>query len=161
MINVSWEDANAYVEWLSSETRREYRLPSEAEWEYACRAGEAGRWSFGNDESQLGDHAWFGGNSDKKTHPVGEKSRNAFGLHDMHGNVQEWVEDFWHGSYDENGRPDDGSAWLEGGDRSLRVVRGGSWNYDPEFLRSAVRGRRPAGLRDSIVGFRVARTLSR
>jgi formylglycine-generating enzyme required for sulfatase activity len=171
---VSWEDAQAYVAWLNAclesgsapppaaQARPEaarsnpYRLPSEAEWEYACRAGETKRWSFGDDESQLGAHAWFHGNSGSKTHPVGEKLANRFGLHDMHGNVWEWCADCWNANY--SGLATDGSA-ITTGDCSNRVYRGGSWDYYPQWLRSASRNRYTPTLRDGDIGFRVARTL--
>ena len=97
------------------------------------------RWSFGDDEKALGQYAWYFGNSGAQTHPVGEKAPNPWGLHDVHGNVWEWVQDCWHENYE--GAPTDGTAWLEagGGDCGLRVVRGGSWTNIPGYLRSANR----------------------
>ncbi len=139
VINVSWHDAVAYTEWLSERTGHTYRLATEAEWEYAARAGTTTRWSFGDDENQLDDYAWYDANADGKTHPVGEKNANPWGLHDMHGNVWEWVQDCYHESY--QGAPDDGSAWQDG-DRCAnggRVLRGGSFVFPPEDLRSAYR----------------------
>jgi formylglycine-generating enzyme required for sulfatase activity len=124
VIHVSWEDAVAYCEWLFQQTGRTYRLPSEAEWEYACRAGTTTAYSFGDDISQLGAYAWFYDNSNQQTHPVGEKQPNAWGLYDMHGNVWEWCQDRWHGSY--QGAPGDGSAWETGSEKN-RLLRGGSW----------------------------------
>jgi len=124
VINVSWNDAKAYVKWLSEQTGKDYRLPSEAQWEYACRAGSAGKYSFGDDMNQLGDYGWYGKNSDSKTHPVGEKQPNKFGLYDIHGNVWEWLEDVWHENY--NGAPTDGSAWISG-DSNSHLLRGGAW----------------------------------
>ncbi len=156
-INVSWEDAQAYAAWLSGQTGKTYRLPSEAEWEYACRAWTATRYFFGGDEAALSEHAWFGGNSGGMTHPVGGKAPNNFGLHDMHGNVWEWVEDTWHDSY--RGAPDDGTAWTGGDTDSARVVRGGSWVIDPWGCRSAFRDYGGPGNRGSLLGFRLARTL--
>jgi formylglycine-generating enzyme required for sulfatase activity len=141
---------------LSYKTGKNYRLPSEAEWEYAARAGNSGKWSFGNDVSQLGAYAWFSANSDHKSHPVGQKKPNAFGLHDMHGNAREWVEDVWHANY--NGAPSDGSAWTSGGDQARRVLRGGAWGGGPEILRSAIRNLEAPGDRINGTGMRIART---
>jgi formylglycine-generating enzyme required for sulfatase activity len=107
---------------------------------------------------QLGDHAWFEKNSEYKTQPAAKKEPNAFGLYDMHGNVWQWVEDPYHGTYD--GAPMDGSVWAQGGDRSSRVQRGGSWANDPQFLRSAFRVGNSAINRADNVGFRVGRTLT-
>ena len=112
-----------------------FRLPSEAEWEYACRAGTQTAYSFGDDPAQLGDYAWYSENSGGETHSVGQKKPNAFGLYDMHGNVWEWC-DTWHENY--TGAPTDGSAW-ESGDADLRVLRGGSWYSNARYLRCAVR----------------------
>ena len=159
VIYVSWDDAVAYAKWLSKRTGKRYRLPTEAEWEYATRAGTATRWSFGDQESHLGNSAWFSGNSGYQPHPVGEKEPNPWGLYDMHGNVWEWVEDCWHESY--KGAPTDGTAWREegGGDCGQRVVRGGSWHDVLEYLRSATRGRYGADGRDDGLGFRLAQDL--
>ncbi len=157
VINVSWDDAKQYAAWLSRITGKEYRLPSEAEWEYAARAGTQTRFSFGDDDSQLGQYAWYFGNSDRKTQPAGRKAANAFGLQDVHGNVFEWVEDPWHDDY--QGAPSDGSVWLNDGIPTRRVVRGGSWYYDSKHLRSASRAGPPANLKDGNVGFRLARAL--
>ena len=127
VINVSWDEAKDYVEWLSSETGATYRLPSEAEWEYAARAGTANKYSWGNEiganrANCQNDHC---GDQWKRTAPVGSFPPNGFGLYDMHGNVWEWVEDCWNGSY--AGAPADGDAWRSG-DCAKRVLRGGSWN---------------------------------
>jgi formylglycine-generating enzyme required for sulfatase activity len=162
VINVSWHHAQQYVKWLSERSGRpgRYRLLTEAEWEYAARAptpsGTYARFSFGDDENQLSQFGWYIRNSDSKTHPVGEKNPNAFGIHDMLGNVWEWVEDCYHENYAQ--APTDGSAWLTG-DCSLRVVRGGSWLSEPQNLRVANRYRNSRDVRYSDVGFRVARTL--
>ena len=151
VINVSWEDAMAYVGWLSRETRKSYRLLSETEWEYCCRAGTTTTYSFGdtidNRQSQF---------SETKTAEVGSYPANAWGLHDMHGNVWEWCEDTWHPNYE--GALKDGSEW-KGGDASFRVLRGGSWINSPRGLRSAFRFRFSPDGRGISVGFRVARTL--
>jgi formylglycine-generating enzyme required for sulfatase activity len=119
-----------------NESTDKYRLPSEAEWEYACRAGTTTRYSFSDDESELGKYAWYDDNSEGRTHPVGQKEPNSWGLYDMHGNVWEWVQDEWHVSYD--GAPDDGSAW-ESGDDADRVFRGGCWFNFARLCRSAFR----------------------
>ena len=151
---VSWGDARAYVEWLKEKTGEEYRLLSEAEWEYAARAGTRTRYSFG-EEITPSD-----ANYDKnigKTQPVGSYAANGFGLHDMHGNVYEWVQDCWNYGY--AGAPNNGDAW-ETGDCSFRVLRGGSWSSISWYLRSANRIRFRSGLRSSSYGFRVARTLT-
>jgi formylglycine-generating enzyme required for sulfatase activity len=154
---VSWEDAQAYVRKLNELSGRRYRLPSEAEWEYAARAGSSARYSFGDDEGRLGEHGWFDSNSGRKTQPVGRKQANVFGLHDMHGNVLEWVEDVWHDNY--RGAPTDGTAWMQGGDQARRVLRGGSWDSSPQILRSANRFRIAPDYRYDYTGFRIARTL--
>jgi formylglycine-generating enzyme required for sulfatase activity len=133
---VSWDDAQAFCQKLSQITGKTYRLPTEAEWEYACRAGTTTRYYFGDDANQLGDYAWYSGNSQQTTHPVGQKRPNAFGLYDMHGNVWEWCEDNWHNSY--QNAPSDGSAWLIK-DNDYQIVRGGSWYDDPYYCRSAYR----------------------
>ncbi len=155
-IYISWDDAKQYVTWLSRFSGKTYRLLAEAEWEYAARAGTETVYSFGDDEAALGEHAWYGDNSGFTTQPVGKKKPNAFGLHDMYGNVSEWTEDFWHDNY--NGAPSDGSAWVEGGDVSSRVQRGGSWIGFSDFY-SASRSGHITVSKSQIAGFRVARTL--
>jgi formylglycine-generating enzyme required for sulfatase activity len=155
-INISWDDAQEYVNWLSRLTGQRYRLLSDAEWEYAARAGSTGPYSFEGDASVLGEYAWYRENSGLSTHPVGEKKSNAFGLYDVHGNVFEWVEDCHHEGYD--GALTDGSAWTTG-DCVFRVVRGGSWGNDPRDLRSAKRHGATAGVKVDALGFRLGRTL--
>jgi formylglycine-generating enzyme required for sulfatase activity len=168
VINVNWRDAMAYCEWLAKETGQPYRLPSEAEWEYACRAGTTTPFSFGATISVVqanydGNYTYGNGTKGayrKQTVPVGVLPANPWGLHEMHGNVWEWVEDVWHDSY--AGAPVDGSAWTDGEGKEssrVRVGRGGSWSDDPRYLRSAGRDWSLPDLRDSYRGFRVARTL--
>ena len=131
----------------------QFRLPSEAEWEYAARAGTQTAYSFGDDPNQLGEYAWFDGNSGVETHPVGQKRPNAFGLYDMHGNVWEWVADTCYKNYD--GAPTDGSAWGSLGDGKPRVLRGGGWYYSPNDCRSAYRYWNPPDFRNYFFGLRV------
>ncbi len=154
--NISWDNVQQFISKLNQKTGQNYRLPSEAEWEYAARAGTTTDWSFGNDESKLGNYAWYGGNSGSKTQAVGQKLPNAFGLYDMHGNVWEWTQDCWHGNY--SGAPTDASAWTTGCSDNTRVLRGGSWVNFPAGLRSAFRIRNFPGHRDDSIGFRLART---
>jgi formylglycine-generating enzyme required for sulfatase activity len=159
IINVSWDDAKQYVGWLSQLTGKEYRLLTEAEWEYAARAGANTRYSWG-DDPRMGNANCDGCGSQwdlRQTAPVGSFKPNALGLYDMHGNVWEWVEDSWHENY--HGAPADGSAWLRDGDPSFRVVRGGSWRNESELVRAAVRVRRHTKVRFDTLGFRVARTI--
>jgi formylglycine-generating enzyme required for sulfatase activity len=158
VINVSGDDARAYAAWLSRETGRAYRLPSEAEWEYACRAGTTTRYGFG-DEITPAD-ANFDESSPRRTSEVGAYKANRWGLYDMHGNVWEWVEDDWHDNY--NGAPEDGTAWRAGrstGRIRRCVLRGGSWGVIARLCRSAVRIYDDSVGRNLDVGFRVARTL--
>ncbi len=167
VINVSWEDAVAYAAWLARETGEQYRLPSEAEWEYAARAGTATPFWTGQciktDQANYDGHHVYTGCRNKtgvyreKTVPVGSLPANPWGLHEVHGNVWEWVADPYHDSY--RGAPTDGSVWGAGG-RSARVVRGGSWSFEPGYLRAATRGAGEPDLRDGSQGFRLARTLS-
>ena len=154
VVCVNWSDAKAYVRWLSGETGEDYRLLSDAEWEYVARAGTTGRYHFGSSLSP--SQANYGMNREGPA-PVGSYPANAFGLHDVHGNVWEWVEDCWNDSY--NGAPSNGSAW-ESGECVERVLRGGSWFLIPRYLRSAYRYRNTTGFRYLSAGFRVARTLT-
>ena len=156
---VSWNEVQGFIEELNlREGVGTYRLPSEAEWEYAARAGTQTAYHFGNAENRLGQYAWYIGNSGEKTRPVGGKRPNQFGLYDVHGNVWEWVQDCLSADY--IGAPSDGSAWLAG-DCSRRRTRGGSYFEDPETLRSANRGGSSVDSRyDESLGFRIARSLN-
>jgi eukaryotic-like serine/threonine-protein kinase len=140
-INIRRDDVQKYCRWLTEQTGYKYRSPTEAEWEYACRAGSSTEWCFGDDESQLKDYAWYRENSDGKTHPVGEKNPNQFGLYDMHGNVWEYCEDDWYDDYD--GVPTDGSAWKIPKHSNTNehgwVLRGGSWGSTTNACRSHFR----------------------
>jgi formylglycine-generating enzyme required for sulfatase activity len=180
VVNVTWDQAKAYVAWLSRMTGKTYRLLTEAEWEYAARGvtradAVHGPYPWGDDPADLCRHANLAdrsfrhggyqgdiadcddGNVDSAS--VGSYPANAFGLHDMHGNVYEWVEDGWHDSYAGN-PPSDGSEWKEDANPNHRVVRGGSWTFNPVDLRSANRGGIGTSFRLNYLGFRVARTLN-
>jgi formylglycine-generating enzyme required for sulfatase activity len=158
--NVSWNDCQDFLKKLSIKTGKDYRLPSEAEWEYACRAGSSTKYCFGNDESQLKEYAWYGNNSGEtyldalqiwqtdsnnyysiltknkcQTHPVGEKKPNQFGLYDMHGNLWEWCEDNWQDNYSQ---PRTQKPYKDTTD-NYHILRGGSWIGGPESCRSAYR----------------------
>ena len=159
VVKIHWVDAQNYVAWLSGKTGKSYRLLTEAEWEYAARAGTTTRYSWGDDIGS-GNANCDGCSSEwdgRQTAPVGSFSPNGFGLHDMHGNVWEWVEDNRHGNY--IGAPMDGSAWTTGGRVKERVLRGGAWDYEPHDLHSATRTRSGKRNRDESDGFRIARSL--
>jgi formylglycine-generating enzyme required for sulfatase activity len=158
VINVSWQEANHYAAWLSRMTQRPYRLLTEAEWEYATRATTVTRYSFGDDEAELGDYAWYDANSENRPHAVGEKKPNAFGLYDVHGNVWQWVADCYAKSY-LDALPD-GSASRAHCAEDRRVARGGSWDTRAANLRSARRGWYAADRRAQVLGFRLARSLT-
>ena len=151
----SWSDARSFIDWLNRKIGGNYRLPTEAEWEYAARAGSDAKFSWGNDVGNNRANCdscgsqWDGG----LAAPVGSSPANAWGLHDMHGNVSEWVQDCWNDSYE--GAPTDGSAW-ESGDCSQRVVRGGNWLKSPWYMRSAHRDA-TFGSYQGYYGFRLAR----
>ena len=163
--NINFVHAQAYVRWLSKQTGKGYRLLSEAEWEYACRAGSVTEYHWGDElgknncNCQDSKSAW----SCKRASPVGSFAPNAFGLHDMLGNVWEWVEDAWHDTY--KGAPADGKAWSSGGaistlgNQEWRVLRGGSWIVDPRDARSAIRFMNDQLSRNAYTGVRIARTL--
>jgi formylglycine-generating enzyme required for sulfatase activity len=151
---VSWKKVQTFIQRLNEhDSANKYRLPTEAEWEYAARAGTTSAYSFGDDASQLGQYAWYRDNSDSQTHPVGLKQPNPWGLYDMHGNVWEWVQD-WYGDYPKNAVTS--STGPSGGER--RVVRGGSWVSvsDAGFLRSALRCSSTPDFYNVNVGFRLA-----
>jgi formylglycine-generating enzyme required for sulfatase activity len=159
---VSWNDATKFCQKLSKKMGRDYRLPSEAEWEYACRAGTKTPFYFGETitpelVNYNGNYTYSNGPEGKyrkETTDVGNFPPNSFGLCDMHGNVWEWCQDIWHDNYD--GAPVDGSAWVNRGNRSLRVCRGGSWFSDPRFCRSAGRSYYDSGEAGiDIIGFRL------
>jgi formylglycine-generating enzyme required for sulfatase activity len=157
-VNVSWHGAQDFCAWLARSTGRRYRLPSEAEWEFACRAGSARAFSCG-DEITPSDANYFYNESGQpvgpgQRTPAGGYPANGFGLYDLHGNVCEWIEDVWHPSY--TGAPADGAAWCEAGDRARRVIRGGAWDYLPRLLRSSWRDWLPAEQHRDNLGFRVA-----
>ncbi|NJD05923.1 MAG: formylglycine-generating enzyme family protein, partial [Methylococcaceae bacterium] len=162
VINVSWDDAQAYAQWLSRQTGKRYRLPTEAEWEYAARAGTRTEYWWGNDIRQDGK-AWAncdgcGSERDnRQTAPVGSFPPNAFGLDDTAGNVWEWVQDCYHDDY--RGAPGDGRAWESGTDCGRRVIRGGSWYHVPVLLRSASRDWSYPFSRTIHLGFRLAQDL--
>jgi formylglycine-generating enzyme required for sulfatase activity len=149
--SVSWDDAVEFCKKLSAKEGKTYRLPTEAEWEYACRAGTPTSYSFGDDEASLGEYAWFRGNAERKTHPVGQKKPNAWGLFDMHGNVWEWCQDCF-GEYTADVATDP----VGPSESTYRVYRGGSWNYTAEGCRSAYRGWSTPVFRLNYLGFRVA-----
>ncbi|OQW40950.1 MAG: hypothetical protein A4S08_03560 [Proteobacteria bacterium SG_bin4] len=159
VINVTFNNAQAYAQWLAKQTGQKYRLPTEAEWEYAARAGTKTRYWWGDDIGKNNANCNDCGSQwdDKQTAPVGSFKANAFGLHDTAGNVWEWTQDCWHDNY--GNAPGDGSAWLDkdGGYCSSRVVRGGSWFNFPEYLRSAQRGTDDSNVINLNQGFRIAR----
>ncbi|MDX2289993.1 MAG: SUMF1/EgtB/PvdO family nonheme iron enzyme [Hyphomicrobiaceae bacterium] len=167
VVCVNWDDATAYTEWLSKKAGKTYRLLSEAEWEYAARAGTTTPFWWGatitpSQANYDGNFVYEGGGSKgeyrKATVPVGNFAANPWGLFNVHGNSWEWCEDVWHDTY--NGAPSNGSAWLQGGEQGRRVVRGGCWDGSPRSLRSANRGRGNADNRAIYLGFRLGRTLT-
>ena len=165
VINVSWDDARAYVKWLSQRTGKRYRLLSESEWEYVARAGtmepfHTGATISADQANYDSSYTYVSGQKGRyrgRTVQVGTFSPNAFGLHEVHGNVWEWTQDCWNEDY--TGAPADNRAW-ETGECEQRVLRGGSWGDVPWLLRSADRGKNEPGIRDPKIGFRIARTLT-
>ena len=165
MINVTWDMAKSYIEWLSMKTGKPYRLPSETEWEYAARARTTTPFSFGatittaqanyNGSTGYGDGPK--GQDRQQTLPVGSFPANAFGLHDMHGNVSEWTEDCWHDGYADDA-PANGAPYLES-ECGEHVTRGGSWEDPPEAVRSAARAGIRRDQQSSSLGFRLARSM--
>lgn len=156
---VSWDDARRFINRLNQmESHAGYRLPSEAEWEYAARAGSEAEFFFGSDAAKLGEFAWYSANSENRPHAVAQRNPNAWGLYDMTGNVWEWVEDDWHAAYD--GAPADGSAWTGTPRGAARVVRGGGWGVTARYCRSSTRYYGNPAARTSHVGFRLARSVS-
>jgi len=149
--SVSWEDCQAFLQKLGEKApARKFRLPAEAEWEYACRAGSSAEYGFGDDPAKLAEYAWYAGNSANKTHPVGEKKPNAWGLYDMHGNVCEWCANWWKHTY----RPP--ARGMVAPDWPTRVLRGGSWQYAAQGCRSARRANVAPGYCLGDLGLRVA-----
>ena len=152
---VSWDDVQEFIRKLNAQEGHDrYRLPTEAEWEYACRAGSTTAYCFGNDKNQLGEYAWYWDSSGKEMHPVGQKKPNAWGLYDMHGNVFEWVWD-WYGEY-YGSRVRDPEGPHEG---EYCVLRGGSWFVYARFCRSASRSFSKSDTHDANYGFRLALSL--
>ena len=154
--NVSWDDCQAFLDKLKEKSwdgRGKFSLPTEAQWEYACRAGTTTRYNFGDDEASVGEYASYLDNSNRRTHPVGEKKPNAWGVYDMHGNVWEWCQDWYASGYYKASPVDDP---LEPSPGSLRVIRGGSWHLGARFCRAAYRFRGVPRRRDIGLGFRVA-----
>ncbi len=152
---VSWDEAQVFIQQLNEQTGENYRLPTEAEWEYAARGGIFGLGFKYTGSNKLKEVGWYGENSHRETKPVGLKFPNELGLYDMSGNVRELCQDVWHENYD--GAPKDGSAWLKGGNDRIRVVRGGLWNLITHPCRVAYRYGYDQDIRSSGIGFRLAR----
>jgi formylglycine-generating enzyme required for sulfatase activity len=136
VVFLNWDDAHAFCAWLTQKEGKKYRLPTEAEWEYACRAGTQTKYSFGDDGNDLLDHAWFALNSNSQTHAAGQKIPNAWGLSDVHGNAWQWCEDWFNAEYYAHSPTDDPTGPTTGPDR---VLRGGAWDDTAEYCRSAFR----------------------
>ncbi len=153
---ITWNDATAYCKWLSAQEKTTYRLPSEAEWEYACRAGTTTQYSFGDDANLLEQFGWFYKNAGGKSHPVGTKSANAFGLRDMHGNLYEWCHDVYDEKWYERPATSDPRGPISGANR---VIRGGTWPYPASYCRSAARYFNTPSSRSAYYGFRCVQVL--
>jgi formylglycine-generating enzyme required for sulfatase activity len=152
VVFVDWNNAVAFCQWLSKKEGKKYRLPTEAEWEYCCRAGTKTRYTFGDNEEDLGSHAWFGANAANKAQPVKKLKLNPWKLHDMHGNVWQWCQDVYDPNYYKSRPPKDPTGPGADGER---VFRGGSWADTPERCRSASRSHGVPGDRHGFLGFRV------
>jgi len=152
---ISWDDVQAFIKKLNEKTGGHYRLPTEAEWEYAARGGDAYSQTRYAGSNEVDEVAWYEDNSASKTQPVMQKKTNELGLYDMSGNVWEWCQDVWHENY--KGAPEDGSAWTIGGDQNIRVVRGGSWVNNTYFCRVTDRHGVSQDYRGGDFGFRLAR----
>jgi formylglycine-generating enzyme required for sulfatase activity len=172
---VSWPDAQAYCAWLGEQTGEVYALPTEAQWEHACRAGTSTHWCHGDDEAGLSEYAWYSANAEGRLHPVAAKRPNAWDLYDLHGNVWEWCEDWYAGDYyrqlasvGEHAASNTGESASTAsrpasenprgpGEGFYRVVRGGSWSSDAGLCRSASRYNHEPSYRLDYLGFRLAR----
>ena len=154
IVGVSWNDATAYCQWLSSKTGKNYRLPTEAEWEYAARGGNQSKGYKYSGSNTIGDVAWYSDKSGSKTHTVGTKGTNELGIHDMSGNVWEWCSDWYDENYYKNSAAQNPKGAQSG---SLRVLRGGSWFNSGYYCRSSLRNWYVPYVRLSYIGFRLAR----
>jgi formylglycine-generating enzyme required for sulfatase activity len=151
--NVSWNDIQDFIEKLNEKTGRYYRLPTEAEWEYAARSGGKGaKWSGTNDMHELAEYAWYADNAEKKTHPVGKKKPNSLGIHDMSGNITEWVRDRYDAKYYKQSPKENPRGPQSGG---YRVLRGGSFYDNLRYIRTTYREEYPQSYRISSIGFRL------
>lgn len=153
---VKWTDAVAYAHWKSEREGKNYRLPTEAEWEYACRAGSEGKFCFGDEESLFGEYAWYADNAEKVTHDVGTKKPNTWGLYDMHGNVWEWCLDRYAEDYSDT--PRDGTAYAVASEKG-RVLRGGSYNAYADKCSCTSRINLGSGGKNYFIGFRLVEVL--
>ena len=168
VVYVSWNDTQGFIRWLNAEKPSDdqgnYRLPTEAEWEHAARSGKGEIYFIGNSPAALAQYAWFEGNSysrdnadDAGRHPVGRKQDNPWGLFDMYGNVYEWVSDWYSHEYNNKSTPNNPDGPTSG---QFRVIRGGAWNFETQYCRSAARSSYPPGARSRSIGFRIVRELA-